>query len=172
MQTTDYKGKLSTSDSTPLNKNSNVLNFHSTRLNSTQLSLNNNSTKSRPQSTNNGEWARAFIKEHRLSKSTLCTSEYFKQLDLKLKQAIRYQMRKQQPSSKADKTKLNSRFNFNFPQKSRGVLDIKLASFLTVPTLISEYIVLTFSYLFYLNLGFSVSISILAATCVELFFMR
>ena len=56
-------------------------------------------------------------------------------------------------------------------KKGRGVLDIKLASFLMVPTFITEYITLTFACLFYLNLGFSISISILAALCVELFFM-
>ena len=115
------------------------------------------------------KWAKEFIQENNLKVQNFSKQPCFKLLNQKKQQAIRYQIRKQQTFSNSDKKILNSRFNFS--KKGRGVLDIKLASFLIVPTLITEYIVLTFSYLFYLNLGFSVSISILAALCVELFFM-
>ena len=117
------------------------------------------------------KWAKEFIQKNNFKVQNFSKQSCFKLLDQKKQQAIRYQMRKQQSST--DKPKLNSRFNISFKllSKSRGVLDIKLASFLMIPTLITEYIVLTLSYLFYLNLGFSISISILAALCVELFFM-
>jgi len=70
------------------NPKGNVLNFKNRKSGSTE-----NAPKTR--GINRAEWARKFIRRHRLSKADLRNSDAFRQLSDAERQAIRYQLRKQ-----------------------------------------------------------------------------
>jgi hypothetical protein len=142
MQDDGYISQLSGSNSTKTQQNSTVLNFNSTKL---------------------SEWAKLFIKNNQLTQSNLKNSSQFKNLNLKQKQAIYYQLRKKTPKinkfSKSSKTKEVEKTGFN------------LALLSMIPVFFSEYLILTFSYLFYVGLGFSFEVACISALCVEFFYM-
>lgn len=113
------------------------------------------------------KFALDFIKKSEIKLSNLSKNEDYKYLSKNEKDAIRYYLKKDEYYAQDKKIKIRKKKT----KKNRGSLDIRIAVSLLIPVIFSEYIILTFSYLFYLSLGFSISISIVAATSVELFFM-
>ena len=155
MHNSDQQGSL-------IPQNSNLLKFISINSNHNQGKL-----------TSNAQKAKDFILQHRLTKETIKHSAAFKDLDPRLKQSIYFQLRKQEPlSQNPGLANLPSITGHRaIAKKSKTPPSLKSASLLMIPTILAECLLLTFSYLFYLELGFSFGLACCAALCVELFFM-
>lgn len=130
----------------------------------TQQKLNknsNNSTDFQKKSRNLAAWSKDFIKKNRLNQKNLKVKTCFQTLSKKEKQAIYYQLRK----------KSKKRIETSRVVNTKNVLNLKLALLLIVPVVLSEILILNFSFQFYEALGFTAFIGACCAIVVELFYM-
>lgn len=130
----------------------------------TQQKLNKNSTNSndfQKKSNNLATWSKDFIKKNRLNQKNLKVKTCFQNLSKKEKQAIYYQLRK----------KSKKKIETSRVVKTKNVLNLKLALLLIIPVVLSEILILNFSFKFYEALGFSAFIGACCAIVVELFYM-
>lgn len=113
------------------------------------------------------DFALSFIKKTKVNLTNFSSHEAYKFLSKNEKDAVRYYLKKDDSYSKELAPKKTTKKK----TKKREVLELKTASVLMIPVICSECIILTFSYLFYMDLGFSLAISLMAAISVEIFFM-
>lgn len=116
--------------------------------------------------TKRKDFSKNFIREHKLTLANCSKNKEFLELSKNEKSSIRYYLHKKdqvKQRTKQKKPKTN--------KQSRGVLGLKLTSFLMLPTFMAEALILSFSYLFYISLGFNQLLAITSAFCVEFFFM-
>jgi len=109
------------------------------------------------------EFALNFIKESKLSYSNLTKSFKFKNLKKKDQALIRYYLKKNSQVKSENKSKKAI--------KKTKIINFKIASFIPFATIAAEYMIISFSFMFYKQIGFSITESFVAACIVELFFM-
>lgn len=108
------------------------------------------------------------IQKENISLENFKSHPIFSTLSKNEKNLFRYHLKKLSPSFETVTPVLKRK---KASQKRKGVVNFKVASLLMLPVLFSEFIILTFSYLFYIDLGFKLPIALMAAFSVELFFM-
>ncbi|GEM_PF-6453720 len=127
-----------------------------------------------PQNLKTSTWAKQFITQHHITKDTFSKIPQFAELSKPKKQAIYYQLRKGRVGTpKAGHTvafKPKTRPNLN-KRPAHTPMGLDLATLSMLAVISGEIILLSFAYHFYLEIGFSFMMAILAALSIEVFYI-